>query len=128
MILTIAFTEGEKVFAVDLDGALKEINGNIQEDGKSFVSDVDVDNREFGGHFATSRENFDGKFGEVHTITRYVGGEPYAGDYVVTPKVEAQTFPTKEKVMVDDMTITAIPFFSVSNTSGGNTVYIAKEI
>ena len=68
------------------------------------------------------------KMGEIHTVTEYVGGEKYEGAYEVTPKVEAQTMPTKDKVLIDDMTVKAIPFFSVSNTSGGNTVFIGNEV
>lgn len=55
-------------------------------------------------------------------------GDPYEGDYAVTPKVNSQKMLTKGKMMVDDVTIHPIPFFDVSNTSGGTTVYIAKEI
>lgn len=65
-------------------------------------------------------------FGEVQTIN--ISGDPYEGDYVVTPKVDQQVMPTKGKVMVQDVTVKAIPIFRTSNTSGGNTVYIAKEI
>jgi hypothetical protein len=54
--------------------------------------------------------------------------ERYDGDYNVTPATTPKTLATKEKFMVDDVTIQAIPFFEVSNTSGGNTVYIADEI
>ena len=34
--------------------------------------------------------------------------------------------PTKGKVLIDDMNIKAIPFYNVSNTSGGNTVFIGS--
>lgn len=53
---------------------------------------------------------------------------PYEGDYEVTPQVEGQELKTKHLYMTEDVTIHAIPFFEVSNTSGGNTVYIANEI
>lgn len=53
---------------------------------------------------------------------------PYEGDYEVTPKVEGQELKTMHKYMTQDVTVHAIPFFEVSNTSGGNTVYIANEI
>ncbi len=52
----------------------------------------------------------------------------YEGDYEVTPKVDAQELNTKHKYMKEDVTVCAIPFFVVGNTSGGNTVYIADEI
>ncbi len=67
-------------------------------------------------------------FEEVQTVTKYIGGEKYEGDYGITPKVEAQTMPTKNKVMIDDVTVKAIPFFNVSNNSGGSTVYIGTEV
>jgi hypothetical protein len=53
-----------------------------------------------------------------------VGGECYEGDYVVTPKVDAQSLPTKEKVMLEDMTVKAIPYAEVTNVSNGKTVTI----
>lgn len=71
---------------------------------------------------------FDVDFGDVQTITKYVGGTPYEGEYTIVPKVSEQTMPTKEKVMIDDVLVKAIPFFNVSNTSGGSTVYIGKEV
>lgn len=55
-------------------------------------------------------------------------GQKYDGDYEVTPTVEGMELNTKDRYMVDDVKINAIPFFEVSNTSGGNTVYIAGEI
>ena len=58
----------------------------------------------------------------------FIGGEEYKGSYEVTPKVEAQTIPTKDKVLIEDMTIKAIPIFKVSNTTGGNTVFIGNEV
>lgn len=78
--------------------------------------------------FQESVQRFSVRFGEIHTVTEFVGGEPYDGKYTVTPKVDAQTMPTKYKVMTDDVTIKSIPFFNVSNNSGGSTVYIGNEV
>lgn len=75
-----------------------------------------------------SNQAFKTNCGEVHKVVEYIGGELYEGDYTVTPKVEAQTIPTKDKVLTEDMKVRAIPFFNVSNTSGGNTVYIGSEV
>ena len=58
----------------------------------------------------------------------YMGGEPYEGPYDVTPKVTAQTLPTAKKLMREDVSVRAIPYFDVSNPAGGNTVYIANEV
>lgn len=55
-------------------------------------------------------------------------GVKYDGDYEVIPTVEGVELNTKDKFMVDDVKIKAIPFYEVSNTSGGNTVYIAGKI
>ena len=52
----------------------------------------------------------------------------YEGDYEVTPKVIEQTLPTTEKLLSEDVTIKKIPYFEVSNTSGGNTVFIGNEV
>jgi hypothetical protein len=51
---------------------------------------------------------------------------PYEGAYVVTPKLEAQTMPTKNKVLNEDMTVKGIEIHRVKNSSGGTTVYIAR--
>lgn len=58
----------------------------------------------------------------------YMGGEPYEGPYDVTPKVTAQTLPTAKKLMQEDVSVRAIPYFDVSNPAGGNTIYIASEV
>lgn len=52
----------------------------------------------------------------------------YDGDYEVIPQVDGQLLNTKHKYMTDDVTILAIPYFEVGNTTGGNTVYIAEKI
>lgn len=70
---------------------------------------------------------FSTNFGEIQTITEYLG-EKYEGDYVVTPRVTEQTMETKDKVLTDNVVIKSIPFYNVSNASGGNTVYIGDKI
>ena len=84
--------------------------------------------RIFAVKVAESAQNFTAKLGQIQTVTEYIGGEKYEGEYVVTPKVEAQSMATKGKVMVNDITIKSIPFFNVSNTVGGSTVYIGSEV
>ena len=78
--------------------------------------------------FTEISQTFVTKFGDVQTITKYIGGEEYVGDYVVTPKVDEQMLETKDKVLTDDVVIKSIPFFKVSNTNGGSTVYIGNEV
>ena len=67
---------------------------------------------------------FEADFGRFQAVTEIIGGDPYQGEYVVTPKVEAQTLPTKEKVLFEDVTVEAIPYAEVTNNSGGTTVNI----
>lgn len=52
----------------------------------------------------------------------------YDGPYEAIPKVTAQTLPTENKLMLEDISVRAIPYFNVSNPSGGNTIYIANEV
>ena len=52
----------------------------------------------------------------------------YDGPYEVTPQVEGQTLPTKNRRMTEDVTVRDIPVYRVSNPAGGSTVYIAKEV
>lgn len=52
---------------------------------------------------------------------------PYTGDYIITPMpYESQTMDTRNKLMRDDVTVLAIPYFETSNTSG-ITIYIGGE-
>lgn len=52
----------------------------------------------------------------------------YEGEYEVIPTVEGLELETRDKYMTDDVKIRAIPFYEVSNQSGGNTVYIAGDL
>lgn len=56
------------------------------------------------------------------------GGEAYEGDYEVVPKAfEPVVLPTKNKLLADDVTVTKVPYYEVSNETG-TTVYIASEV
>ena len=67
---------------------------------------------------------------KVTIIADVLGGdiEEYKGSYEVTPQVVGQTLPTANKAMRNDVKIKEIPFFKVSNNSGGNTVFIGSEV
>lgn len=53
-----------------------------------------------------------------------VGGDPYAGEYAVDPDFTGHTLPTKNKLLLENVVVNPIEVTSVSNTSGGKTVYI----
>lgn len=54
-------------------------------------------------------------------------GDPYTGSYIITPKVDAQTMATRNKLMQDNVTIKAIPYYETDN-SLGTTIYIGSEL
>ena len=81
----------------------------------------------FKANFISNQKNFNVKFSEQINVSQLVG-EKYEGDYVVTPKLTAQKLPTKNKVLLEDMSIKEIPIYRVTNQTGGTTIYIAKEI
>lgn len=73
-----------------------------------------------------SDDDFGADFGEVIEVS--ASDIPvYNGEYSVKPLVTEQELATAGKMMRDDMKILSIPFFSVSNNAGGNTVYIGTE-
>lgn len=53
-------------------------------------------------------------------------GETYKGKYQVVPSVLEQTLETKNKYLIDNITVPQIPYYTVSNESGGNTVTIGE--
>lgn len=66
-------------------------------------------------------------FGVIHEVMPD-NIEIYEGGYAITPTVDGQVLQTAQKLMKDDVTIKAIPFYDVSNTSGGKTIYIGDSI
>lgn len=78
--------------------------------------------------FNSSNVLLNAKFSDFQSVTIQGDAEPYTGEYEVTPKVDAQTLPTAQKFMADDVTVFGIPYFETSNTSDGNTVYIGTEV
>ena len=62
--------------------------------------------------------------GNVGAKTINIGGRPYEGDYIVTPKVDQQKLDTKGAIMREDVIIEEIPYAEVSNNSGGKTASI----
>lgn len=52
----------------------------------------------------------------------------YTEAYVVVPKIIEQNLDTDNKSLTNDITVKAIPYEEVSNTSGGLTVTIGGEL
>lgn len=70
----------------------------------------------------------DATFADYQEVTLQKDADPYTGAYEITPAVESQTLPTAQKLMKQDMTINAIPYFETSNDFDGKTVYIGSEV
>ena len=67
-------------------------------------------------------------FQDLHTITKAPDVEIYDGAYVVTPKAdEAQTLPTAQRYLTQDVNVKKIPFYEVDNAAGGSTIYIGAD-
>ena len=63
-------------------------------------------------------------FGEITVI--HTDYDPYAGPYEVVPKAwQDQVLPTKDKNMLDDVTVFEVPYSEVANPEG-TTVVIAS--
>lgn len=80
---------------------------------------------EFAPKFKEHKSSFRATFKQVQVVTDLPA---YEGEYSVTPRVVEQTMRTKGKLMIDDVLIKEVPVYRVSNTSGGTTVYIAREV
>ena len=61
---------------------------------------------------------------DIVIVTVYKDAPLYEGEYEVTPRVNEQTLPTTKKFLEKDVKIEKIPYFEVSNSSGGTTVTI----
>lgn len=88
--------------------------------------DFSVVNQVLDLDFREQPDNIALQFDQVVEIVKS-DANPYTGDYAVTPSVEGSSLPTKNKYMTDDVTVHPIPVFSVTNSAGGLTVYIAQE-
>ena len=66
-----------------------------------------------------------GLSGKVSLPTNF---ERYNGDYEVTPDAfNAQTLPTANKLLTQDVVVKKVPYYETSNIQQGITVYIAEE-
>lgn len=80
-------------------------------------------------HFAAAFTQTDEDFRlTFDAAVRAVTGRRYAGAYSVRPEVAAQTLPTRKRYLEDDLTVQAIPCYSVSNAQGGTTTIIGGSI
>lgn len=84
-------------------------------------------NPTFPVHFISSNQRMSVDFEDCEIVTVTENVEHYMGDYEVIPSPLSVVLPTEKKLMSADVTVHAIPYFSVGNNAGGNTVYIGSE-
>ncbi len=75
--------------------------------------------------FNSGENNFKTRFGS----TTYAAVKAYTGEYIITPKADTSVvLETKNKTMLDDLTVKEIPYYQVTNPADGETVYIGSEV
>ena len=82
----------------------------------------------FAASISSNSKTFDAEQDNIVVITDVIGGEVYAGAYDVTPRTASQTLQTKDKLLLDDVTVSSIPYYETSNTAGGKTAYIGSDV
>lgn len=92
----------------------------------TFEPEFNLDDMSFDPEFDLDDISFDPEFGV--TVNTQGDVVPYTGDYIVDPDFATQILGTKEKYMLDDVTINPIEVARVSNPAGGRTIYIGGEI
>ena len=112
------FTENDDVPQTHFNDDSTEVGSAVAVKGDKTIF--------FNPLFKEGNNTFDTTFGEIFKVRE--DAPHYTGAYDVTPKVHAQTLPTAEKYLSKDVTIKKIPYFEVSNNSGGETVYIGNEV
>lgn len=77
----------------------------------------------------TNKNSKNAKIGGLEDSVFTYQAPVYEGEYNVIPKAyEEQVLQTKEKTLLENVTVQKVPYYEVSNSSGGNTVNIAIEI
>ncbi len=62
-------------------------------------------------------------------VRDYIGFDIYDGEYVVEPSARSDiVLETKNKALLDDVTVNKIYYAETSNPANGKTVYIASHV
>lgn len=79
---------------------------------------------EFSGELSDTTFSFDA---DNYIWVKSGEEQSYSGDYTIVPKLHDISLNTAGKWMIDDLTVTQIPTYKTTNTSGGYTVVIAQD-
>lgn len=110
-------TVGADGSSLDMEVSSSSVQ-KIFADVKTTYTDVDVEIIQNGNLVETDAA------ASVIVRTIKTGEEEYDGDYIVTPETISQKLETKNRIMSDDVTVLAIPFFETTNLGGGYTAII----
>ena len=124
MKLEARFNATRQTFEAELNATRQTFVAEINAAQQTFDAELNATRQTLGARLNATRQTFVADFGKVQHLTEFVGGEPYTGEYAVKPKVEAQTMPTRLKIMLEDVTIHAIPYAEVTNNANGTTATI----
>ena len=111
MILKVSFDEIDSLVNVNFIQTKCNFNTNLEENNVSLAVEVLED-----------KCLLKADIGEVFFITKEA--DEYAGPYDVIPRVWPQLLQTKDKLMIDNVMVEAIPLTKVINPSNGYTVTI----
>lgn len=92
----------------------------------TFELEFNLDDMSFEPEFDLDYMSFNPEFDVIVNTQGDV--VPYTGDYIVDPDFATQILGTKEKYMLDNVTVNPIEVARVSNPAGGRTIYIGGEI
>lgn len=111
----------EQSYNVDVDG-----DKSIDVEVDSSDIDVNVGVRSMEFDFAGDSDEIEM---EVDVAIETVSGNHFDGPYQVTPKAHGGTvLETNGKYMDDDVTVTEIPYYETTATTGGTVLFIATEV
>lgn len=98
------------------------MNGKAIADGNPIIAGKIIFSSDLKGSVSANK-NILGAKASIST-----DHELYSGAYNVTPEIEEQTLNTSDKLMIEDVKIRAIPYYSVSNQYNGETIIIGGNI
>lgn len=97
----------------------------FEENDKTFDLVFNEGASAFGVVFTERYPHLGVEFDDVVIVADTTNIPRYEGNYNVTPTIERNTLDTHNKLMESNLVVDKIPYYEVSNTSGGITASIA---
>ena len=113
----------QETYDLEFEEELEETSLEIEDLDSVFLLDAEESQSSLSFDISDISEYYDFDL-DICYIVRISGGDEYEGPYVIDPKFYNQYLETKNKIMVDDVTVNQIEVSRISNVHGGITVYI----